>query len=256
MNFFGKLFIALIITHCTVQLAVAAECSAKSGATRVSLLELYTSEGCSSCPPADKWLSNLKPDAQAFIPLAFHVDYWNDIGWLDRFSKAEYSERQRKSAKFSGARYVYTPQFVVNGHDFKGINESRLNLAIVASKKLAPSANLSLETITQTDGAISLRAKAQIAPLTHIKNVDIFVAIYENQLSSQVNSGENTGRLLKHDYVVRHLFGPYPLSSKNEFFKNISLKSEWKARDAGAVIFAQDSQNGEILQSLQLPFCN
>lgn len=256
MNYFGKLFIALIITHCTVQLAVAAECSAKSGATRVSLLELYTSEGCSSCPPADKWLSNLKPDAQAFIPLAFHVDYWNDIGWVDRFSKAEYSERQRRSAKFSGAHFIYTPQFVINGHDFKGINESRLNLAIAANRKLSPRANLSLETITQTGGETSLKAKAQAVHFTDIKNVDIFVVIYENQLSSKVNSGENTGRLLKHDYVVRHLFGAYPLSSNNEFFKNISLKPEWKVRDAGAVIFAQDSQNGEILQSLQLPFCS
>ncbi|MES2182185.1 MAG: DUF1223 domain-containing protein, partial [Pseudomonadota bacterium] len=79
--------------------------------------------------------------------------------------------------------------------------------------------------------------------------------IYENKLVSQVNAGENNGRELKHDYVVRDFLGAYQLNSKNEFSKNITLKPEWKGRNAGAVIFVQDVRNGAILQSLQLPFC-
>jgi hypothetical protein len=79
--------------------------------------------------------------------------------------------------------------------------------------------------------------------------------IYENKLVSQVNAGENNGRELRHDYVVRHFFGAYQLSYQNEFSKKFSLKPEWKGRQAGAVIFVQDKRNGEILQSLALPFC-
>jgi hypothetical protein len=238
-----------------LQPAYAGDCFAKSGASTVPLLELYTSEGCSSCPPADKWLSGLKPNLKKVIPLAFHVDYWDYIGWKDKFSKAEYSDRQRKTAAFAGAGYVYTPQFVLSGHDFKGSDESRLNQAISASQKLASRANLSLVATTQANGEITLQATATAVNPAYIKNADVFVAIYENKLVSQVNAGENSGRELKHDYVVRHFFGAYQLSNKNEFAKNFSLNSEWKSKLAGAVLFVQDNRNGEILQSLALPFC-
>jgi hypothetical protein len=239
----------------STQMAIAAECSAKSGTATVPLLELYTSEGCSSCPPTDKWLSDLKPDSKKVIPLAFHVDYWDYIGWKDKFSKAEYSERQRKTAAFAGAGFVYTPQFVLSGRDFKGADASRLNQAIAASQKLASRANLSLNASTQTNGEITLKATAQAANPADIKHADIFVAIYENKLVSQVNAGENNGRELKHDYVVRDLLGAYQLSNNNTFAKSFTLKPEWKGKQAGAVIFVQDTRSGEILQSLALPFC-
>lgn len=245
-------FTALFIIPITL---TAAECSARSGAHTVPLLELYTSEGCSSCPPADKWLSNLKLEADKVVPLAFHVDYWDYIGWKDRFSKAEYSDRQRKTAAFGGAGFVYTPQFTLNGKDFRGWDGSRLRQGIDASLKQPARANLTLDASRQDNGEIWLKATAQAVRASDIKNSDIFIALYENKLVSQVNAGENNGRELKHDYVVRDLLGAYQLNNKNEFSKNISLPAEWKNRNAGAVIFVQDSRNGEIIQSLQLPFC-
>lgn len=240
--------------------AMAAECMAKSGLNTVPLLELYTSEGCSSCPPADKWLSGQQFDSAKFTPLAFHVDYWDYIGWKDKFSKAEYSDRQRKTAAFGGAGFVYTPQFVMNGRDFKGWDNSRLNEAVDKNQKLASRANLSLNAVSDANGAITLKTSAQAAKASDTKNsdaknIDIFVAVYENKLVSKVNAGENSGRELKHDYVVRELFGAYQLSNTNEFSKNFTLNYAWKNRDAGAVIFAQNSQTGEILQSLALKFC-
>jgi hypothetical protein len=255
MRFINRFITAIALISLISPAANAAECSAKSGTQKVSLLELYTSEGCSSCPPADKWLSNLKPDTSHVIPLAFHVDYWDYIGWKDKFSKAEYSNRQRKTAAFAGVGFVYTPQFVLSGRDFKGADISRLNQAVSASQKLASRANLSLNAISQTNGEITLKATAQAVNPNDINNADIFIAIYENKLVSQVNAGENNGRVLKHDYVVRDFFGAYQLSNKNEFSKNLTLKPEWKGRQVGAVIFVQDSKNGEILQSLVLPFC-
>jgi hypothetical protein len=254
MSIIPKITIATSLILCALQPAYAAECSAKSGATTVPLLELYTSEGCSSCPPADKWMSGIK--AGNVTPLAFHVDYWDYIGWKDKFSKAEYSDRQRKGAAFVGAGFVYTPQFVMNGRDFKGWDNSRLNEKIESSQKLASRANLSLDATTQANGEITLKANAQATKPVDAKTADVFIALYENKLVSKVNAGENSGRELRHDYVVREFFGAYQMSNQNEFSKNFTLKPEWKGRDAGAVIFVQNSQTGEILQSLALKFCN
>jgi hypothetical protein len=249
----NAIFLGLSLLFGTSQYALAAECSAKSGAQTVPLLELYTSEGCSSCPPADKWMSGIKTNK--VTPLAFHVDYWDYIGWKDKFSKAEYSDRQRKTAAFAGAGFVYTPQFVMNGRDFKGWDNSRLNEKIESNQKLASRANLSLDAVAQANGEITLKASAQAVKPADAKNVDVFVAIYENKLVSQVKAGENSGRELKHDYVVREFFGAYQISNQNEFSKNFNLNADWKKRDAGAVIFVQNSQTGEILQSLALKFC-
>lgn len=245
--------IAVAFTLCASQSTYAAECAAKSGAHTVPLLELYTSEGCSSCPPADKWMSNIK--AGIVTPLAFHVDYWDYIGWKDKFSKAEYSDRQRKVATFGGAGFVYTPQFVMNGRDFKGWDNSRLNESVEKNQKLASRASLSLDAITEANGAITLKTSAQTTKPSDAKNVDVFVAIYENKLVSKVNAGENSGRELKHDYVVRDIFGAYQINNLNEFSKDFTLNGAWSKRDAGAVIFVQNSQTGEILQSLALKFC-
>ena len=254
MSFTNKLVFTFSLVNLAVQPAIAAECSAKSGAQTVPLLELYTSEGCSSCPPADKWMSSIKTDK--VTPLAFHVDYWDYIGWKDRFSKAEFSDRQRKTAAFGGAGYVYTPQFVMNGRDFKGWDNSRLNESIEATQKFASRTNLSLNAMTEVNGDITLKASAQAVKPADAKDTDVFIALYENKLVSQVKAGENSGRELKHDYVVREFFGAYQISNQNEFSKNFTLKPEWKGRDAGAVIFVQNSQTGEILQSLALKFCN
>ena len=235
--------------------AIAAECTAKSGANTVPLLELYTSEGCSSCPPADKWLSNMRLPNHKVVPLAFHVDYWDYIGWKDTFSKAQYSDKQRKQAALGGAGFVYTPQFTLNGKDFRGWDNSRLNQSVENSSKQAARANLSLNTTTQTNGEVLLKATAQATKPEDAKFANIFIAIYENKLVSQINAGENNGRELKHDYVVRDLLGAYQMSNQNEFSKSITLTPAWKVKNAGAVIFVQDTRNGEVLQSLQLPFC-
>ncbi len=253
MRLATKVLFAFSLINFAIQPAIAAECSAKSGAQTVPLLELYTSEGCSSCPPADKWMSGIKTDK--VTPLAFHVDYWDYIGWKDKFSKAEYSDRQRKTAAFGGAGFVYTPQFVMSGRDFKGWDNSRLNEKIESSQKLASRANLSLNAVTEANGEITLKASAQAVKPADAKNTDVFIALYENKLVSQVKAGENSGRELKHDYVVREFFGAYQISNQNEFSKNFNLNTDWKKRDAGAVIFVQNSQTGEILQSLALPFC-
>ena len=112
-----------------------------------------------------------------------------------------------------------------------------------------------MDAVTETNGAITLKASAQTTKPSDAKNADVFIALYENKLVSQVKAGENSGRELKHDYVVRDFFGAYQINNQNEFSKNFTLSQDWTKRDAGAVIFVQNSQTGEILQSLALPFC-
>ncbi len=104
-------------------------------------------------------------------------------------------------------------------------------------------------------GDITFQVSAQAVKPTDAKYSYIFIAIYENKLVSQVKSGENGGNSLKHDYVVREFFGAYQMTNQNIFSKNFTLKPEWKTRDGGAVVLVQNSQTGEILQSLALPIC-
>jgi hypothetical protein len=116
-----------LILACALALpsAHAATCTATSGPARASLLELYTSEGCSSCPPADRWLSQMPPRRDV-VPLAFHVDYWDRLGWKDRFAQAAFSQRQR--ARNRGAGWVYTPQVMLDGAERRsGPNAPRSN---------------------------------------------------------------------------------------------------------------------------------
>lgn len=249
----GLLSILLFINQSYV---VAAECVAKTSDKTTPLLELYTSEGCSSCPPADKWISQITHAKDKVIPLAFHVDYWDYIGWKDKFSKVEYSNRQRKTAAFSGAGFVYTPQFVFNGRDFKGWDNSRLNKAINQAQQLPSPAHLTLNVINEADSHITLQAYAESLKPEVTNNADVFVALYENGLITNVQAGENAGRQLKHDYVVRQLFGAYQLNNLNQLSKSFTLDNAWKNKDAGAVIFVQDSTNGQIIQSLALSFCH
>lgn len=232
--------------------ANSTECQAKSTTQTVPLLELYTSEGCSSCPPADQWLSLLKTEGKV-TPLAFHVDYWDYIGWRDVYAKPEFSTRQRSAAAIGGASFVYTPQFTLNGRDYKGTNNSQLKLSIDKISKSPARANLSLVLTPQNNGDFVLSAKAEASKPRSKNEAQVFIAIYQNKLSSQVKAGENNGRELKHDYVVREFFGGYPLNES--FAKSITLKPEWKNKDAGAVIFVQDSKTGETWQSLQLVLC-
>lgn len=115
-----KLHPLLLVLVTPVALAQSCHVTAvQSGATVPLVIELYTSEGCSSCPPADRWLSSLK-GRSGVIAAAFHVDYWNGLGWPDRFSSPAYTERQKQGVGVNGSRYAYTPQIVVNGKDWRG----------------------------------------------------------------------------------------------------------------------------------------
>lgn len=164
-----------------------------SGVERVPLIELYTSEGCSSCPPADRWLSELHHDPDlwtAFTPVGFHVDYWDYLGWRDRFAKAEYSQRQRQIA--AGASVVYTPGMFRDGREWRAWRRNadsrisnppdvgRLN-ALVDGEKIM----VSFMPVAAVAGPLIAQ-----------------VAVLGMNLSTEVRAGENRGKTLRHDFVV------------------------------------------------------
>ncbi len=255
MNSMIKLMAGLAVVMFSATHAVAKQCSAQSGQHTTSLLELYTSEGCSSCPPADEWISKIKLDKADVTPLAFHVDYWDYIGWTDLFAKPEYSERQRQHSALGGSRFVYTPQFILNGKDYRQWRSYTLDKYTDDIKRQPAQAALTLN-LDQDQNNWRLEAQATLNGQLDAGNMHVYVALYQNGLQSVVNAGENRGRTLKHDYVVRKLFGRYTLNDKSMFSKAFTLSSKWNGRDAGAVVFMQDKTTGAIIQSLALPFCD
>jgi hypothetical protein len=222
--------------------AHAATCTVTSGATRASLLELYTSEGCSSCPPADKWLSQLQPDS-GVVPLAFHVDYWDRLGWRDPFGQAAFSQRQR--ARNSGLGWVYTPQVMLDGADYRNWHRVRAP----QPKPMPARADLVL-TLTQTPQRIDVQVDSRFMGPASEADAQLYLALVENHLSSKVAAGENAGRTLHHEHVVRELAGPLDPNARHSF----RLQPGWKAADLGVAAFVLNPQ-GETLQALVRAAC-
>jgi hypothetical protein len=229
---------------------LAGECTANSGPHRVALLELYTSEGCSSCPPADRWLSSLA--AQGFtpdrvVPLALHVDYWDYIGWQDRFAQPAFSARQRDMVQTSGGRVVYTPQLMLNGRDFSAWRSDGLTRTLAQVNPLLSVAQITL-ALTVSHESLEVTASAKAAAGTVL-----FLAVYQNDLSSEVRAGENRGVRLHHDYVVREWRGP--IKPGVRWVQTFPVKPDWSEGKMGVVAFVQNQSTGEIMQALRLPFC-
>ena len=171
--------------------------SIASGSARAALLELYTSQGCSSCPPAEAWLSSLVTSDRLWkdvVPVAFHVDYWDHLGWADVFAKPQYSERQREYAAAWKSDRVYTPAFVMNGREWRGWLENQT----------LPAASDEPGTLALTvtsDGAATIQFRPASAKTANTPLV-AHVAVLGTGLSRKVNAGENKGKTFVHDFVV------------------------------------------------------
>ncbi|MEM7540436.1 MAG: DUF1223 domain-containing protein [Pseudomonadota bacterium] len=185
--------VLLVLTLALTQVCHAIEFTSSS--TRTGLLEVYTSEGCSSCPPADRWLSSLKAKKQLWrdlIPIAFHVDYWNYIGWSDRFSDAAFSARQQNYRTQGGLKSVYTPGFVYNGKEWR--NWFRRQAEQFPNPNQTGILRLNVE-----DG----HAQVSFEPLPGAANrFHVNLVLLGFDLATDVKAGENRGRNLQHDFVV------------------------------------------------------
>ena len=191
----------------------------QSGTNRTALLELFSSEGCSSCPPAEAWLSRLKSNPRLwkdFVPVAFHVDYWDNLGWRDPFGASDHSERQRAYAAEWKSPSVYTPSFVLDGKEWRGwFNRDELP---PASKQ--PAGTL---TASSDDGKRWLLRFDPVAG--HSSIFDFHAALLGFDLSSEIKAGENRGRKLQHDFVVLTFTKATPKRNGESFQAELSLIS-------------------------------
>jgi hypothetical protein len=174
----------------------AASCSARSAPTPPRVVELYTSEGCSSCPPADRWLSTLK-GRDDVVALGFHVTYWDRLGWPDRFASEAYTRRQYEIAARHGRRSVYTPQVLVDGEDWRGWPSLP-----AASRPVRPAPVVTLSR--EPGGPVLARvAPAAAGAQAAAPMLAGYWAVVEHAHVSRVRAGENAGETLRHDHVVR-----------------------------------------------------
>jgi hypothetical protein len=228
-----------------------------AGSTPV-LVELFTSEGCSSCPPADALLIRLgrtQPVREAsVIVLEEHVDYWDRLGWKDPFSSEAATARQEEYGEAFGGQQVYTPQMVVDGHaEFVGNSEGEALRAVRA----AGSAPKPAVHLSWADGGM---LAIHVEPLTNAMRGDaaqVVLAVAENMLHSDVKRGENAGRALEHDGVVRQLItvGKADTGSTG-FSSTIAVRAahEWNRANLRAIVFVQERHSRRVLATAAIPF--
>jgi hypothetical protein len=221
----------------------ASDCTARSGPVRARVVELYTSEGCNSCPPADRWLQTLAP-ADDLAVLAFHVDYWDYLGWRDRFGDPRFAQRQREMIGYTGGGGAYTPQVALDGRELK-----RWAQGLPPAQPASPVLNLSMRVETQAQALRVDLASEWTGPRGQTQPRAYF-ALTESGLESDVRSGENRGERLRHDHVVRAFDGPHPLVAATA---TLAVPADLARGRARVVVFVQDIATGAVMQAVQQP---
>ncbi len=217
------------------------------------VVELYTSEGCSSCPRADNFLTllgeNINQDFHA-VPLAFHVDYWNRLGWEDPFSQAKFTDRQRWIAQLNRQRSIYTPEIVVSGLEARGggmvfdqINQHNRKPAAV---------RITMDVSAPGKGEVV--ADLAIRNETDTRLPEMFIAVYENNIVREIKGGENRGKTITYNFVVHHLSEPVPVARGDSArMVSMNIDETWNTDNLGLAVFVVDADNGQTLQALRTP---
>lgn len=226
-----------------------------SGRQKVALLEVYTSEGCSSCPPADRFVNSLRGDGYypaRVIPLAFHVTYWDDSGWRDPYSNEAFDARQFDRVVRQPEHNVYTPYLLLDGRKLRATGgfDARLQ----ALNDTPPAAHLQVSGRIE-GAAVQLDIAVRIPQAALRPDAALYVALVESGLESQVSAGENRGRTLRHDHVVRQLLGPLSLPpdlAQSHHTVTMEVAETVKRTQASLAVFVQNDAGG-TLQALAVP---
>lgn len=211
------------------------------------VLELFTSEGCSSCPPADELLSRIGALTPGVIPLAYHVDYWDSLGWSDPFSSSQWTMRQVEYVRAMQLSGSYTPQLVINGRwQCVGSDPNLLTRAIATARATPPSGVVTVRAMPPAAGShkLNVSVSANIVRTAGDKSLIVVVAIYENGLMAKIDGGENSGHRIRYDYTVRKIIPAFELrpaaGSALENELSVDLDPSWKLDHLGVAAFIQD----------------
>ena len=238
-----------------VMLVIVGTCAITSPgfAQQPVVVELFTSEGCSSCPPADAMLIKLSHQRNTnianLILLEEHVEYWNGQGWNDRFSASDYTQRQYDYVKDLHLKTAYTPQIVIDGHlQASGNDPGAVQQLILQEAKTTKPVAVSLHLASPEKLQVTVDDPSRA-------RLDVVLAVTEDGLTTNVRGGENGGKTLTHSAVVREL-RKLGSTSDGKFDKTVSLpdKSDWKKADLRAIVLVQDSKSGTILGAAQVPY--
>lgn len=251
----------LVTLHCmlgaSVAMAQSAQCTFMSPNHRMVVAELFTSEGCSSCPPADRWLSKeLKSPVrtQQVLALAFHVDYWDYIGWKDPYASPQYTARQYSHKSAGNTKIIYTPQFLFSGREAREWrNTESFRQLLAAKSKESPPLTISLHVRSGSSNELQLSVQTDWAAQAGSSG-RAYVVVYEDGLSQKVTSGENRGESLKHDGVVRSFNGPYKVTPKAPVLVlKAPLEQQWNKGNLGIGVFIENEEGTQVLQALNAP---
>jgi hypothetical protein len=240
---FMRRFVAFLMATATFTSA-AAPITFQSSERQTALVELYTSEGCSSCPPAERWLSKLKDEPGLwtnFVPVAFHIDYWNSLGWRDKLSDPLFSARQQDYARLWSAKNIYTPEFVLNGKEW-------YNLLGIRG---APSVSSSRPGVLRVTSDDTLHWQVSFVPAGNVTgSYDVTAALLVSALNSDVKAGENAGRHLEHDFAALSLTTASLSRQTNHFEARFGIDLKPKL-NSGRLALAVWLTRAEHLEPLQ-----
>lgn len=220
----------------------------------VALLELFTSQGCSSCPPADELLSRMAADpawSGRVVPIAFHVDYWNYIGWTDPFSRRAWSERQERYASAFDSDRIYTPQLIVQGR--QGCNGTDSACIRRALEHVSSPGSWSIDSVRLDRVGTTLQASVGWRGVTGSAGPTLYGALVERGLETSVARGENARRTLHNDNVVRLLASGRKVQAPRESELTFELDPRWQKDRLGLVIFLQELPSMAVLTAVRVP---
>jgi len=251
-KFVSGVFVLCAAAFCLNVLGQSVEATSKTTSAKPGILvELFTSEGCSSCPPADQLLrqidSHTMPNGDQIIVLGEHVDYWDGTGWRDRFSSRDFTDRQAEYARRFNISGPYTPQMVVDGRrEFVG-NDSRLLQRALNEAASRPKAAISISS--EEIGATEIVAKVKVAPLRDgPKHADLFVALAGNTDETHIGGGENSGKVLRHAAAVRSLARAAKLGQQGiEKEVRFRIPKSVTVQNLRIIAFLQEANNGAVL---------
>lgn len=259
LAFFGVAVLTLVFSIRHAQ-ETQASTSETGNPARPVVVELFTSEGCSSCPPADALLARLDEQQRMgnaeIIALEEHVDYWDQLGWRDPFSGAQWTARQQEYASSFGNEGIYTPQMVVDGRaEFVGSSQGKAKSAIVEAAQ-QPKAEVVLTGLDASAEKTRVRIAVTKLPGGVTRDAQVWLAVTESGLHSNVKAGENSGEDLHHAAVVRSLrkIGDVKAGKDAAYSdeQDVRLDSTWKRESLRVVVFVQDPKSRHILGAASL----
>lgn len=254
-------FKQLLCLFCLLpSLLFAQSWQAQSTDTQLSVLELFTSEGCGLCPAAERWVATLPQQGvtdEQLIILGFHIDYLNDAkGWVDRFASPTFSDRQRQLARLNLFQSIYTPEFVISGevvHNWKKYTKE----VVKAVNRFAPESSISLNVTKKADQLL-VNTAIKVEGIENREYSVLYIAVTEDDITNKVTGGDNAGTTFHHQHLVRKWLGPFELDSKGEtdMSTKIILDEQWNPNKLKIVALVQNLNDGFVLQGLSLPLTN